>query len=304
MAKAEMLGTLEDRPEETGNVQKDQAQAGEQGSGQQSTAQESQSQSQEVQQTPTKVDEPTVEIDGEKLPLSEIKRLREERKNDAEWKKNNTIKSEELARKERELQDLIALRPYLQQRPEIVQQLFQPAPQRDYDKELSEHYSQRPEDFADGNVRREWEQKRDNLLYQKSVADAEVKVREQVQQTQAFNHNQSLDVKAKDKYGAKVNSLEFQSMVDWIRGHIRPSNGMYPEDSYDIAYKNLHEDRYLQDLKVSTTQRIVDTLNNPNLPKGQGENQRAPVKTAQDEQDDALVAAVKSKSKGKWKRLS
>jgi hypothetical protein len=251
----------------------------------------------------TAPEEPTVEVDGEKLTLSEIKKLRDERKQDADWKKSNTLKAEENARQARELQELAALKPLLQQRPDVLQQLFTAAPQRDFTKELETHYSTRPDDFAEANVKRDWELKRDQLLYQKSVIDAQLQVREQVQQQAAFNHNNTLDIKAKEKYGTKINPSEFQNMVDWIRGHIKPNNGLYPEDAYDIAYKNLHEDKYLQDLKVNATQKIVDTLGNPNPPKGGGVRQNQPVLTQEDEGDGALVAALKSKSKGKWHKL-
>src|SRR5437867_3094208 len=76
--------------------------------------------------------EPTFDIDGEKLTASQIKELREKYERDSKWIQSNEARAAELNRQEEELRQIRAFKGLVDQRPDVLQQLIQPPPQRNF----------------------------------------------------------------------------------------------------------------------------------------------------------------------------
>lgn len=251
-------------------------------------------------------DEPTVEVDGEKIPHSQIKKWKEDFKNDSDWKRKNDERSAQLAAQEREVEQFRVLKPYLEKRPDIIQQLFQPAPQRDFNKEFSDLYTAQPDQFADPQKLQDWSIRRDNLIADKSATEAELRVRQQVEQQYSVTHNNKVEATGRDAYikTGKVTDGEFLGMTQWIIKNLNPSQGRYPENAYDLAFKACHEDRFLADAKLKATQAVIEPLTGkPGSPGRPGVREERPPASPEDQQDAAFASAVKTKMKGKFQTL-
>jgi hypothetical protein len=209
------------------------------------------------QQSQESQEEPTFEVDGEKLTASEIKELRKNFKNDSEWKKENTRKSQEIAAKEKELAPLLMIPP--EQRMEILQKLYQPKQERNIDAELDQLYTQKP-DVYDTVATAQWERQKDVLIATKIATDTQKTILQQSQMSQAVVHNDEIYNSAKEQFKDKVSDMDFQGMTDWIKQNVMPNQGKYPKNAFDIAYKALHEDKWLEEKMLATTKKVVKQI--------------------------------------------
>lgn len=211
-----------------------------------------------------KADEPVFEIDGEKLTASEIRQLKKDRENDSKWKDENRRKAEELNRRAKELGPLELLKPYLEQRPEVLQQLFAPKQERNLQAELSALDAKKPDPYQDFNGYETWREQRQEI--KDAIREREVlkHAEQRYMSSLAEQHNLSLEKEAKARYvdSEKVSAEDFRGpMTQWIVQTLKPdANGRYPAESYDLAYKVLYGDKEMRAGKLEATQRMITQL--------------------------------------------
>jgi hypothetical protein len=201
--------------------------------------------------------EPTVEIDGEQVPLSEVKRLREEYKNDSAWKDKNRRESEALNREKKELESLKLLKPALEQRPDLIKELLQP--KRDIDADVRAHYARRPDPYADPQAFANWEYMKDQLLREQTTEALNKQSEARLSQQEAQRHNDDLFQKGVSSYLEEkvVDQSDFMEMQRWILENVKDKNGKYPMNAFDIAYTALYSDRKARKEKVNTVKSIL-----------------------------------------------
>ena len=247
----------DDKTEEESNV-----------ASQDETVETTESQAEETEETVTEqpseeapaeeeTQEPTVEIDGEQVPLSEVKRLREEYKNDSAWKDKNRRESEALNRDKKELESLKLLKPLLEQRPDIIKEILQP--KRDVDAEVREHYARRPDPYADPQAFANWEYMKDQLLREQTTQAISKQSQERLSQQEAQRHNDDLFQKGVSSYLEEkvVDQSDFMEMQRWILENVKDKSGKYPMNAFDIAYTALYSDRKARKEKVNTVKSIL-----------------------------------------------
>lgn len=255
-------------------------------------------------------DEPTdavafVELDGEKIPLSQLKKWKEDFSNDSKWRDKNRRESEELNRKRQELAPLELLKPYLEQRPEILQQILTPPKQRNYESELTAHYGKRP-DGTDYNAYVQWEQGRDQLIREQAKTEALFEARTVLSQEAARSFNNSLEADARTKYvdGGKLTHEEFGRAINWIVENVNLSKGQAPKEAFDVAYMVLYKDKYERDIKLDASRKaIAPILRATTGGEDAGKRKPAVTPTEEDEVDSDFINAVRYNSKGKWTKL-
>jgi hypothetical protein len=204
--------------------------------------------------------EPVFEVDGEKLTASEIKKLQENYGRDSKWVEKNEERAKVIKAREQELAPLLALKPYLDQRPEILQQLLQPKQERNIDAELDQLYNQKPTDPYDLQNMALWERQKDILIAQKIATNTQKELYQQNIVQQAVVHNDEIYKSAQDKYRDKVNDSEFYEMTEYIKSNYLPNQGKYSKNVYDRAYKELYEDKWLRDIKLETSKEAIKPL--------------------------------------------
>lgn len=262
------------------------------------TAETAESQAEETEETVTEQpsdespdteesQEPTVEIDGEQVSLSEIKKLREEYKNDSAWKDKNRRESEALNREKKELESLKLLKPVLEQRPDIIKELLQPK-QRDIDVEVREHYARRPDPYADPQAFANWEYRKDQLLREQTTAALQKQAETRIAQQEAQRHNDDLFQKGVTSYLKEktVTDGEFMEMQRWILENVKDQNGKYPMNAFDIAYTALFSDRKVRSEKVNTVKQILKSQEKakPAVQKGSQKAQESETELSESEQ--------------------
>lgn len=250
----------------------------------------------EATETPIKEvsSEPTVELDGEKVSLSDVKKWKQDYVNDSKWKSENQRRSEEIKKKERELMEYEFIKPLIQQRPEVLQQLIAPKPERNIDVEIQQLYNQRPDPYNVEEFAR-WEYAKDSLIAEKISQQSQQKFQAETQQRESFQHNENIGKVAAEKYvkAGKIGESDFLQLTDWIVNNIVAKNGKYPDDVYDIAYKKMYEGKWLEDVKLEATKKAVAPI--LKAKNGAGDNgvaQRSPLTTEQDEEDELFIQAT------------
>ena len=88
-----------------------------------------------------------------------------------------------------------------------------------------------------------------------------------MQQQQAALQNTAIINKAKLKYEDLPES-DFNNMVQWASQRFQPVNGVYPQDSLDIAYKHLYGDKKTEDKLLSVSNKIQKTIKEAGKTKG------------------------------------
>ena len=258
--------------------------------------------SEQVEQTndapaPEESQEPTVELDGEQVPLSELKKMRADFKNDSNWKDKNRRESEELNKKQQRYARLELLEPYLEQHPEIIQQIVQPKPQRDIDRELQEHYNNIPNPDIDPDGARAWALKRDQMILEGSAMKAESQIQSRYQKESVDKQNGEVVSYAQDTYTDKVGREGLEQIASWVVANMQPKNGAYKKSDVDIAYQVLFRDKYLQELQVDTAKKVVAPLLKSKPNGGDGVKKQERQLTPQDADDDSFVQTVRQKLK-------
>jgi hypothetical protein len=254
--------------------------------------------------TETSQDEPTVELDGEKIPLSQIRKMRQDYANDSKWTEKNTKRAQELSEKEKRLAKFELLESQLEQRPEVLQELFKPKPQRDFNAEVQAINNARPDPNVDWNGYVNWENARTRLI-------AEQVAHEQVQQVQAAQsqelarqHNINLLTTSREKYKEKLSDEEFQQAAKFIEQTILPQNGKYPHNSFDIAYYTLFADRAIREAKTGVAKNIATSMSKavPASGNRSGVSTTIPRQSQQDKDDDDFAALVKERYSGSTRK--
>lgn len=253
---------------------------------------------QPVEETETRPEEPVVELDGEKIPHSQIKKWKEDYANDSKWKDKNKRESEELNRKNERVRRLELLEPMLEQHPEVLQQLFTPTKPTDFDAELKAHYQKtlpvnpetgRPTDES----LTQWNYDKDILLSNRAEALATKRAEEKLQQSEAKSHNDRVEQSAYEKYvtSGKITDDEFRDVARFIVENIAIKNGKVPDNAFDTAYKIKFEERWLSEMKIDTTKKATEQVFKAQ--KGASEPGKklpsTPPKTPLDKEDDEFV---------------
>src|ERR1043165_4293240 len=202
--------------------------------------------------------EAVIEVDGEKLTASQIKTLREKYERDSKWIQANEAKAAELNRQEEEVRQTRALKGLIEQRPDILEQLLKPPPERNFDAEMQSLYAQRP-DPTDYQNYANWELAKDKLNREATAAMFESKARSDYEQRMAIEHNNQTEKYGKEKYlETKIlTPQEFHRMNQWIIENAKAVNNRYPKEANDIAFKALYEDKFLAGVKLTATQRAI-----------------------------------------------
>jgi len=234
------------------------------------------------------------EVEGQRYTAAQLKEALEAAKNKSEWQKSNTLKAQEIARQRKEVEEAIALRKILEQKPEKLQQIFAPEPERNYDAELQAHYQARPEVYDQNYIN--WELRRDSLIREQATAQAFKLAHTQEVQKAAQQHNESLANQAYEKYKGKVSDSEYQEMAVWLVNNVQPKNGRYPESSFDIAYKMLYGDRDIESAKLSAAQQTVKQMSKAKPASGaNGTLPQPETRTPADDEDELFAKRIRER---------
>jgi hypothetical protein len=241
-------------------------------------------------------DEPSFEVDGEKLTPTQIREWRKKYDRDTKWVQANEERSAQLKRDETEISALRALKPYLDQRPDVLQQLFTPKPERNFDTEIQQLYQYRPLDTGSQEYVN-WDYQVRNLYAEKAEARASHAAEEKYATQTAQQSNSVIERAAWTAYKEKVSQEDFVKMADYIKGNIRQGQfGAYPENCFDIAYRSLFWDKELERTRLETAQKAAKTISNakPANPI-QGVNKPRVELTEDDEADERYVQLMKER---------
>lgn len=242
------------------------------------------------------------EIDGEKLTASQIRELKKKYDRDTNWVQRNEARAAELKREREELAPLLAIKPILEQRPELYQQLFTPPQKRNYDAELQQLYMQEPDRNLYPEHWAAWKVQIGNTERDKYTAQIQETQTQAVAAQAANTHNTKLlgDAKSKFVSTGKLSDTELYDMATWVGQNIVPRNGMYPENSFDIAYLALHSQKAQRDVAVEAARKAIEPLKNARPVSQRGDNgikQPEVQPTPEDEDDNAFISMVKSRTK-------
>lgn len=273
-------------------------------------------QTEEVVEQPTEVEtppeEPTVELDGEQVPLSQVKKWKEDYANDSKWKDKNRREGESINQQKERYRRLELLEPLIEQHPEVLQSLFTPTKPRDFDAELKAHYQKQlptnPETGRlDDNAVAQWNYEKDILLSNRAEALAYNRAKEQTQQSEAKSHNERIETEAYDKYvkSGKITDDEFKDAARFIVENVAIKNGKVPSNAFDVAYKIQFEERWLSEMKIDQTKKATEQIFKAQ--KGASEPGKklptTPPKTPQDKDDDEFVKRGKARVGKDWIKL-
>lgn len=243
---------------------------------------------------PETKEEPLVELDGEKVPLSEVKKWKQDYANDSKWRDKNRRESEQLNRQRKELAALEVLKAQL--KPEDLARIIQPQKPRDLDGELKTLYNQRPEQFTPEYA--EWEFKvqtlRDEKLRQ-SILDAQ---HSESLKREAEAHNQRVQEKAFEKLDKEGYSEDEKvEMAKWIVTNVRDTQGKFPENSFDLAVHALYPEREVRQAKLEATKKVTESIRKA-VPAsgGSGNNHRTEQLSPEEEEDSRFLAAIKARN--------
>jgi hypothetical protein len=115
-------------------------------------------------------EEPTFEVKGQRLNATQIKEALDAQRNRDEWQKSNTRKAQELAEERKRLQEADYIAGKIKEHPEVLQKLFTPEPQRNFDADWQNLIATRPVDqYSQEYV--QWERAKDQLLYEKAASE-------------------------------------------------------------------------------------------------------------------------------------
>jgi hypothetical protein len=244
----------------------------------------------EDEKQPTSQEEPEVEVNGEKVKVSQLLEWRKSAENEARWQKSNTLKAQEIATERKRLAEAEVLYNMLQKDPARLQKILAPEPERDFDAELQAHLRKRPTEDPDAYLR--WEAEKDSLLVEKASALAYAKTHQQASQEIAKKHNDSIVNAAYDEYKGKVDEGEFRAMADWVVQNIKSENNMYPEHSFKIAYQVLHGGRDVEKAKLEAAKSVGRSIEKARPASGNDGKLKQPDKEPRDEDDDAFVDEI------------
>jgi len=197
------------------------------------------------------------------------------------------------------------LKTQIDKNPEVLQSLFAPKAQRNFDAEIKEHYAKRPDDFDPAKLS-VWEYEKDKLNAERMKAETQAQVESAKGQAEMEIHNQRVGQAAGEKYVAskKVSESDFEAMTQWIVKNINCPGGKAPVNAYDTAYRELFLDRYERDIRADATKRTVASVTKATSGGADaGLTQRTAPPSPQEADDRDFISAVKEQSKGKYSKL-
>jgi len=258
--------------------------------------------SEETKETPTEQttesatseEESQVEIDGEKVPVSKLKEWKEAYGNDSRWKDKNRKESERINAEKRELDSLKLLKPALEQRPDILQQLL--APKRDIDAEVQSHYGRRPDPYADPNQFAQWEYVKDQLLREQTTFHLQAQTKQDYARAEAVRTNDEVFQSGHSAYFKEklVDGPEFMDMQRWIMENVKDRHGAYPKNSFDIAFAALYPERKMRSEKVQTVKDVLKSQEKAVPAKKEGV-QKTETQSELNESESAFVAEANAR---------
>lgn len=248
----------------------------------------------EPQPESTPAPEPTIEIDGQQIPLSQAKEALEVAKNQKEWKQKNTQRAMELAERERQLQEASLIAERAKANPQLLQQLFAPQQERDFNAELQALWAKRPQDIYSQEYAN-WEFEKDRLNSERLRYDLSKQNQQEFNQVAAVQHNNSVEAQAHAKYDEKVSPQEFLQMGQWIIQHIqRDQSGKFPKDCFDTAYRNVFFEKAVADAKLDGSKKAAASILNAKPASGApGATKRTETKTPEELDDADFVGSIK-----------
>jgi hypothetical protein len=241
-------------------------------------------------------DEPSFELDGEKLTPTQVRDWKKKYDRDTKWVQANEERSAQLKRDETEISALRALKPYLDQRPDVLQQLFTPKQERNFDTEIQQLYQYRPVD-TNSQEYVNWDYQVRNLYAEKAESRASHAAEEKYATQTAQQNNSTIERAAWTTYRDKVSQDDFVKMADYIKSNIRQDKfGAYPENCFDIAYRSLYWDKEIERTRLESAQKAAKTISNakPANPI-QGVNKPRVELTEDDEADERYVQLMKER---------
>ena len=250
--------------------------------------------------------EPTINIGGKEVPLSRAQKALADYENDNAWKDKNRRESEELNARRERVKRMELLEPLIEKRPEILQTLFAPAPTRNYDTELAEHYAAQPDAF-DSNATAQWMMKRDQLLLEKQQSLMDAKIESVRAKEEARLHNERVEMSADEKYvkTGKVTPEEKRQLTEWILENTNtPYTGKAPANAYDLAYRVVFADRYERDIREDAVKRATEPIKRAQSGGADaGFTQRTAPVSSSDAEDNAFLSRVKEMNRGSHTKL-
>jgi hypothetical protein len=203
------------------------------------------------------------EVDGEKLTASQIRELKKNYANDSSWKDKNRRESEELNKRSQKVSKLELIAPLIEQRPEVLQQLFAPKQERNFQAELNALDAQRPNWQEDFPAYEAWKERRQEIKDAAKEQEFRSKARQDYLGGLAEQHNLNLDKEAKARYvdTGKITEEDMTKMAMWVARTIKPdANGSYPPESYDLAYNTIYGEKESRLGKLDAAQRTIQQI--------------------------------------------
>jgi hypothetical protein len=238
------------------------------------------------------------EIDGEKFTASQIRAFKKDYANDSSWKDKNRRESEDLNKRKERVARLELIAPILEQRPEVLQQLFAPKQERNLQAELSALSAQRPDPYTDFPAYEAWQERKQDL--KNAIKEEEVlgRAKHEYMRGLAEQHNLSIEKDARERYvnAEKVSEEDFQNkLTPWIVRTLKPdADGRYPAESYDLAYRMLYGDREVRTGKLEAAQRTVQQIDKAKpADTAPGARRAETQKTERELEDEAFVEEAK-----------
>lgn len=229
-----------------------------------------------------------VEIDGQRLSAAQIKDAMAALANREAWQKENTRKSQEIAEQrrawEKEQQEILFLKKKLEEKPDVVQKIFAPEAERNFEAELQELYSRKPQDpFSQEYV--QWEFTKDRLNREIAKTEALRESQSVLLRSTAADHNSNVEKSSWEKYRGKVSWEEFRDMAAWVLENVNARGGKYPQNSFDMAYQMVHPEKFQEEIKLSAVKAANDSLTKAK-PAGEPGVQKPHDKLTPEEQSD------------------
>jgi hypothetical protein len=245
---------------------------------------------------PSSQDEPEVEIEGEKVKVSQLKEWREAAENREKWQKSNTQKAQEIASERKRLAEAEAIYNVLQKDPQKLQKILAPEPERNFDAEWMQIQKERPTE--DPQAYFAWEQKKDQFLMERAAEVASQKARQEAAQETAQKFNNELVGSAYEKYKGEVDDDGFTTMTQWVKDNLRPSQGgAYPKTSYDIAFSVLYGDKTVTKAKLEAAKSVAKSIEKAKPASGDTGKLKQPDKEPLDDDDAAFADEVHARHK-------
>ena len=250
----------------------------------------------ETPKTEALPDEPTVEVDGEKIPLSQVKKWREDTGNDSKWRLKNEQRSAELSRKEQELATLTRLvQPLIE---DAIRAKAAPQASKNYEAELAAWEQKRPDDPFSPEFK-EWDKQRLQMVREQTREESIAAVEQKISERESTSNNSRIETEAFEKYSKKgVDEQGFRDMAEWIKSNLNRGPKGYPANCFDIAYRELHQEEVVAEAKVKSTEEVRKSVLNAKPAKPEtGVNKKIETPTPEEQEDAEFVARVNSRNK-------